>query len=163
MLPATSDVTPATAHVTAGIPLPKQWVVSGFPAPSIPEGERPWNKNKGMDDPAFMKECEGWDVNKVVFTPQNWAVYESLMRDDFTLFDSYDYKPASAKFEMPIMAWFATKDKKVMQAHMQGWAAFSTMGFELVPLEGAKHLFFYDAEHRSKFMADVIAHLPATV
>ena len=58
-------------------------------------------ENLNEDDPQFKEECEGWDVNKVVFTPQNWQVYEGLMRDDFTLFDEYEYKPATAKFDMP--------------------------------------------------------------
>ena len=50
-----------------GIPLPKQWVVSGFPAPSIPEKDRPWSKNAPMDDAAFKEECRGWNVNEIVF------------------------------------------------------------------------------------------------
>ena len=40
-----------------GVPLPQQLAVSGFPAPSAPEAERPWNKNAPMEDPAFMEEC----------------------------------------------------------------------------------------------------------
>ena len=57
-----------------GIPYPKQLVVSGFPAPSWPEADRPWNKNAPMADPAFMDECRGWNVNEIVFQEGNWKV-----------------------------------------------------------------------------------------
>jgi hypothetical protein len=57
-----------------GIPYPKQLVVSGFPAPSWPEADRPWNKNAPMADPAFMDECRGWNVNEIVFQDGNWKV-----------------------------------------------------------------------------------------
>ena len=62
-----------------GIPMPRQLVVSGFPAPMIDEKERPWNRNAPMDDPAFQNECRGWNVNEVVFTPGNWKTYAPMM------------------------------------------------------------------------------------
>ena len=62
-----------------GIPMPRQLVVSGFPAPTIDEKERPWNRNAPMDDPAFQNECRGWNVNEVVFTPGNWKTYAPMM------------------------------------------------------------------------------------
>eukprot|EP00965_Chrysotila_dentata_P227864 6196264-Pleurochrysis_carterae.AAC.1 len=110
--------------------------------------QRPWRKNRGMPDEAFKDECRGWDVNEIVFVPQNWEVgpprtasphskghvidvlpspahelkrqtltarcavgteaailtfarvqaYAPMMRDDFTLFDEYQFSPAPAPF-----------------------------------------------------------------
>ena len=55
-----------------GIPFPKLWVVSGFPEPSIPEKDRPWNKNVPMKDPEFKEECRKWNVNEIIFEGSNW-------------------------------------------------------------------------------------------
>ena len=39
----------------------------------------------------MQEECRGWDVNEAVFSPALWGSYQSLMRADFTLFDSYSF------------------------------------------------------------------------
>lgn len=147
-----------------GIPLPKQLVISGFPNPSIPFKERPWNVNKPMADPAFMDEARGWDVNEVVFQPGNWDSFKGMMRDDFTLFDSYDYAPPPAHhangFPVPIQAYYAEKDKRIKKHHLEGWKKYTTEAYS-VDITPGNHLFFYDNPARAKFMEAVIAKLPA--
>ena len=83
-----------------------------------------------------------------------------LARDDFALFDEYAYEPAPGPFVVPLRAYHASKDKKVTRAHVEGWRAFTSAGFSLTPLDGAKHLFLYDQADRAAFMEDVLAHLP---
>lgn len=43
---------------------------------------------------AVQEECQGWDVNEIVFGPAMWPTYHSLMRADFTLFDEYQFQHA---------------------------------------------------------------------
>jgi len=150
-----------------GIPLPKQWVVSGFPAPSIPESERPWNKNAPMNDPAFFDEARGWDVNEIVFQPPNWKTFGGMMRDDFTLFDEYKYTPPpphllKGEFPFPIKATYFKKDKRCKKQHLEMWKDFTSekLAFTATEFEG-NHLFFYDFPSRNKWMEAVCSTLPA--
>ena len=106
---------------TRGIPLPAQVIVSGFCAPDVAEADRPWSRNGPMDDEAFKEECRGWDVNAVVFAPSNWPTYSPIMRDDFTLFDSYVYSPAPAPLPVPVRAFYAAADKRIKQHHVEEW------------------------------------------
>ena len=96
-------------------------VVSGFCAPDVAEADRPWSRNGPMDDEAFKEECRGWDVNTVVFAPSNWPTYSPIMRDDFTLFDSYVYSPAPAPLPVPVRAFYAAADKRIKQHHVEEW------------------------------------------
>mmetsp|Transcript_30864 Transcript_30864/g.67601 ORF Transcript_30864/g.67601 Transcript_30864/m.67601 type:complete len:345 (-) Transcript_30864:494-1528(-) len=146
--------------MTRGVPMPSQLVVSCFPAPSIPEAERPWRKNRGMPDEAFKDECRGWDVNEIVFVPQNWEAYAPMMRDDFTLFDEYQFSPAPAPFPVPIQAYFAKKDRKISQKHVEGWKVFTAEQFSISEVAG-NHLFFYDFPVRNQWMETVISKFPA--
>ena len=150
------------------MPFPSLWVVSGFPAPHIPEGERPWNKNRPMkDEPDFYDECRGWDVNEVVFQGGNWATFGGMMRDDFTLFDEYVYSPPppslpNGEFPFPIEARVLANDKRCRQKHLALWKDLTSdkASFHLEECEG-NHLFFYNNDHRAKWMTSVIGKLPA--
>ena len=149
-----------------GVPLPSQWVVSGFPAPSIPDKERPWNRNAPMDDPAFMEEARGWNVNEIVFQPANWKVFSGMMRDDFTLFDSYVYTPPpphlpKGEFPVPIKAKYAESDWRCKKHHLEMWRAFTTekLTFTTEQTPG-NHLFFYDVPARAAWMNSVLKDLP---
>lgn len=49
----------------------------------------------------MQEECQGWDVNEVVFSPALWGTYHALMRADFTLFDEYAYAHEGERFAWP--------------------------------------------------------------
>jgi surfactin synthase thioesterase subunit len=149
-----------------GIPLPKQWVVSGFPAPSIPDKDRPWSRNAPMSDAEFMEECRGWNVNEVLFQGNNWKAFGGMMRDDFTLFDEYEYSPppahvARGEFPIPMQARFLTDDRRCRRQHLEMWKALTSekLSFGVEECAG-NHLFFYNNDHRAKWMNSVIATLP---
>lgn len=149
-----------------GIPLPQQWIVSGFPAPNIPEADRPWSKNKPMADPAFMDEARAWDVNEIVFQPGNWKTFSPMMRDDFTLFDEYTFTPPPAhlkqgKFPVPMQTYYFVNDKRCKEKHLKLWSNFTDVPEKFVceQLEG-NHLFFYDVPARAAYMEKVISRLP---
>jgi len=149
-----------------GIPLPAMWVVSGFPAPDCPERERPWNKNELMDDDAFKEEARGWDVNEIVFQEANWKQFSGMMRDDFTLFDSYSFSPPpphlGAAFPIPMQAKFVTKDKRCKKHHLEQWKKFTSVpeSFTVEETPG-NHLFFYDVPARDVWMRSILEKLPS--
>ena len=104
-----------------------------------------------MADKEFFEECRGWNVNEVVFTESNWKTFGGMMRDDFTLFDSYEYTPPPAflpkgEFPFPIKAKYLTDDMRCKKHHLQLWQAFTSekLTFEATELAG-NHLFFYGA------------------
>jgi surfactin synthase thioesterase subunit len=149
-----------------GMPFPKILLVGGFPAPNIPEVDRPWNKNRPMGDPAFKEECKGWDVNEIVLVDANWKTFGGMMRDDFTLFDEYTYTPpaphlAKGEFPIPIKAFYFAKDKRCKKHHLEMWKNFTTekLAFTLDEMDG-NHLFFYDVPARKVWMEKAITKLP---
>ena len=80
-------------YMSHHVPLVWQLIVSAFPGPDLPEGDRPWNRSAPMDDETFKEECKGWDVNAVALEPSNFKIFGAMFRDDFSLFDEYVYKP----------------------------------------------------------------------
>jgi len=149
--------------VVKGIPLPEQLVISGFPGPDLPESERPWNKQRPMTDDQFKEECKGWDVNEIALVPANFKIYGPLMRDDFTLFDEYEYTPlpdaVAGGFPIPMEVTYAVKDKRIKKHHVERWAKFTSSTCNVYEGEG-NHLFFYDVPARAKYMERVISKLP---
>ena len=145
-----------------GAPLPVQYCVSCFPAPDIAPAARPWVPNAGLAEAAFQKECRGWDVNEVVFSRAMWGVYEPLMRADFRLFDEYEFAHAAQlALPVPILAFFAERDKKVTEQHVRTWQRCSTAPaalFEVVRIAG-HHLFVYDEAARTAYFERVCATL----
>lgn len=149
-----------------GLPLPKMLFVGGFPGPNIPVGDRPWNKNRSMNDDAFKEECKGWNVNEIVFQEPNWKTFGGMMRDDFTLFDEYAYTDPPAhvvkgEFPIPIRSFYFQKDLRIKKNHVEMWKNFTTdkQSFTCEEMEG-NHLFFYDVPARKAWMDKVISKLP---
>eukprot|EP01043_Picozoa_sp_COSAG02_P096118 COSAG02_NODE_32431_length_516_cov_1.095923_1_plen_109_part_01 len=104
--------------------MPVRIFYSGFASPDIPWAERPWTAQASLPtDAAFQQECRGWDVNEVVFSAGMWGMYKDLMRADFCCFDEYQYNHAAdAPLGVPMTTFYATKDKKITPAMVQGWA-----------------------------------------
>ena len=148
-----------------GIPMPKQLAVSSFPHPALPERDRPWIPGHTLGEAAFKTEARTWSINEVVFADGNWKTYGPMIKDDFSLFDTYAYEPPpphlpDGKFDVPIQAYFAKEDHKVVEAHMKPWADFTSSSFVLERVEG-NHLFLYDFPTRAEYMKTVISRLPA--
>ena len=149
--------------VTAGIPLPKQLIISGFPSPDIPFKDRPWPQCRKQDDEAFKDNCRGWDVNDIALTPSNFATFSPMFRDDFMLFDEYEYSPLpeciAGGLPIPMQCYYAIDDKRVKKAHLEGWKNFTSETCDVYEAVG-HHLFFFDVPARAKYMQDVISRLP---
>ena len=147
-----------------GLPMPVRIFYSGFASPDIPETERPWTPQASLPtDAAFQQECRGWDVNEVVFSPDMWGMYKDLMRADFCCFDEYQYSHAAeAPLGVPMTTFFATMDKKITQAMVQGWArhAADDGSFECLPIPG-HHLFHYDNALKKVWFDHIVRRLDA--
>jgi len=147
-----------------GLALPQQVIVSGFPSPDLPIEERPWKVGNELSEEEFKDEARGWDVTEDVFRDDLWLEngwnFHAILRNDFTLFDSYEFDPVKAEpLNVPIQAYYATRDRKVTQAMVQGWSRFTTQGFKLEPVEG-NHLFLLNKEDKVawlKRVADIVA------
>ena len=148
-----------------GLPFPAQAIISAFPHPACPEAERPWNRAAGMADGPFRDECRGWSINEVVFGEGTWKIYGPMMRDDFSLFDEYEYVAPPAflpggAFPFPIQAYWATGDARAKEHLMAPWKNFTSKDFTLHET-GGNHLFFYDIPARAAYMEAAITRLPA--
>ena len=102
----------------------------------------------------------------VVFQPPNWQTFSGMMRDDFTLFDSFVYMPppphiAKGEFPVPIKAKYAEKDGRCKKHHLEMWKAFTSEKLKFTAeLTPGNHLFFYDVPARATWMHSVLKDLP---
>ena len=80
----------ASAARDAGLHPPERLLLSAMPPPHTPGAERPW-KGPAASLPAdeLVDECRAWGISEAVFQPGVWEEYESLLRNDFRLFDEY--------------------------------------------------------------------------
>jgi len=151
--------------VTAGIPLPKQCIISGFPSPDLPAADRPWPHGSGKSDPddKFKENARMWDVNEIALDPNNFKVFGPLMRDDFSCFDEYVYTPLPdcipSGFPVPFQVYYAADDKRVKKGHTEGWKKFTSEKCDVYEAVG-HHLFFFDVPARAKYMEAAISRLP---
>ena len=111
-------------------------------------------------------QARGWDVNEIVFQPANWKAFNGMMRDDFTLFDSYEFSPLPPHiangFPFPIQAKFITDDKRCKKHHLEMWLKFTTEKEQFsVEQTPGNHLFFYDVPARDEWMKSILKRLPS--
>lgn len=143
----------------AGLPMPRHAFLSAMAAPDIPEAQRPWRRQRDLSEPEFQDECATWDVNEVVFTRALWPTYHQLMRSDFRLFDEYVFehegKPA---FEVPITAFYGSRDQKISPAMVAGWQRFTTAEFAVTEIEG-NHLWPLKKAAKADWLSKIAAKL----
>ena len=144
-----------------GVPLPTRAFISAMPSPDIPMKERPWRQQRGLDEEAFKEECREWDISEVVFSAAMWGMYQPLLRADFTMFDEYPEKVGEDKegewpvFDFPIQAFWGTKDRRVKEGMVMGWAAVTSASFRIEEVEG-NHLWPLDAVAKKAWLKRVV-------
>eukprot|EP00923_Selenidium_pygospionis_P035244 GHVN01061461.1.p1 GENE.GHVN01061461.1~~GHVN01061461.1.p1 ORF type:complete len:317 (-),score=102.89 GHVN01061461.1:415-1365(-) len=77
---------------TSTHPLPLHCFICAMAAPHIPRDLRPWRVSSHLSEVELKEECRMWDVNNEVFGKGVWEVYEPLLRDDFKVFDEYEFE-----------------------------------------------------------------------
>ena len=120
-----------------GLERPVCAVLSNFPAPQTPEGERPWRVSRTLDEEGFKGECRAWGVKPVVMTPSFWPQFYLPFRADFRIFDEYKYSP-EPPLDVPITVFLSDGDPRIKRRHVEGWVEQTTAkeGFAVVSHEG---------------------------
>lgn len=65
-----------------GLPSAKHIFLSCMVSPDTPVEQRPWKPTKDLNTEELQEECREWGINKEVFIPEMWAMYEPVMRAD---------------------------------------------------------------------------------
>eukprot|EP00884_Botryococcus_braunii_P006353 jgi/Botrbrau1/15719/Bobra.4_1s0089.2 len=142
-----------------GLPLPRHLFLSAMAAPAWAPDARPWRQQANLSEAQFKEECRGWDVNEVVFSEALWPVYHSLMRADFTLFDSYQYHhQGKPPFDIPITSFFGTRDRRISREMVEAWRSFTRAPFECLPCEG-HHLWPADKVAKAVWLDAIVTRL----
>jgi medium-chain acyl-[acyl-carrier-protein] hydrolase len=170
------------AAAAAGVPPPRVFILSAMPAPGLPLVQRPWRPQRALDEAAFVEECRGWDISEVVFSPAMWPAYQPLLRADFSLFDEYPEHSGggangdgngnsdgensgesdSAPFAFPLVAFWGTRDRRVTEAHVRGWARLAGGRFSAEAVDG-NHLWPLERGAKAVWLVRVAEELGAAL
>lgn len=147
----------------AGLPMPRAGLFMAFPAPHLPEPERPWRRSAGLDDEELREELMCWDAEHfqgpggTVFE-LGWAgTWEPMLRADFRLFDEYEFRHAGApRFDFPIHAWHFEREQRCRPEMISMWRDWTSAGFDHRVMEGMGHLTcFYEPELKRRYFERV--------
>jgi len=139
------------------VPMPSRAFISAMPSPDIPMASRPWRQQKDLDEAAFKEECRAWDISEVVFSAAMWPMYQPLLRADFTMFDEYPEGRVRRveKFDFPIQSFWGTRDRRVSEAMVMGWANVTSGTFRIEEVDG-NHLWPLDASAKKAWLGRVV-------
>ena len=140
-----------------GVPMPQKAFLSAMPAPNIPFEKRPWRQQRGLNEEQFIEECRGWDISEIVFSPSMWPTYQSLLRNDFTIFDEYELKVSKEDqaLDVPLVTFWGTDDRRVKEDHVLDWAQFTTKTFQIEKIKG-NHLWPLDKNAKSVWLENIV-------
>jgi len=131
-----------------GLSMPIAGFFMAFPAPHMPEANRRWHRNRGLNEKEFKEELLNWDkdhfsgAGKIVFDEPAWKdTWMPLMRADFCLYDEYQFKHKGApKFSFPIHAWHFDGEYYNSKDQVEMWGDWTSAAFDHQVLEGMGHL-----------------------
>lgn len=138
-----------------GVPMPRQAFISAMPCPDIPFDARPWRQQKNLNEEEFKDECREWDISDIVFSPSMWPMYQPLLRADFTMFDEYEFSGDTTPFDVPIHAFWGTKDRRVKEDHVMGWSTLTSKTFQLHAIDG-NHLWPLDKQSKVSWLQHIV-------
>lgn len=82
-------------------------------------------------------------------------MYQPLLRADFTMFDEYEFSGDTTPFDVPIHAFWGTKDRRVKEDHVMGWSALTSKTFQLEAVEG-NHLWPLDKTSKVAWLQRIV-------
>lgn len=146
-----------------GLPMPKAGFFMAFPAPHLPESERPWPRSVTLDDSQLRDELMNWDMDhfggagKVAFESEWTGTWEPLLRADFRLFDEYQFRHFDApRFDFPIHAWHFDGEHYSQPEMIWMWRDWTNAEFESRVMEGMGHLTcFYKTDLKRRYFEAV--------
>ena len=147
----------------AGVPAPKAVFFSAMPSPRTPVADHPWRINRKLSEEQFKEECRGWDIAEVVFSNAMWPTYHPLLRDDFTLFDQYEFVDSNNEDMIECLylyTFWGTRDKRVTERYVQAWADLLCPGgeFHCEAVQG-NHLWPADKVAKAHWLNRIVQEL----
>lgn len=126
-----------------GAPAPVHLFVSGRRAPQIPDTD-PTTYN--LPDAALVEELRKLNGTppEVLEHPELMELMLPLLRADFEVVETYDYKP-EPPLGCPVSAFGGLQDFEVKREHLEGWREQTTSEFALRMFDG-DHFFLQRAE-----------------
>lgn len=151
------------ARESGAIPLPLKAFLSAMPGPNISEQDRPWRRQRDLNEEQFKEECRCWDINDVVFSSGMWEMYRPLLRADFRLFDEYQWSRDGgdtpiAPFDFPLTTFFGSRDQRVKEHHVELWRQFTRGPFSCSRVDG-NHLWPLDKTSKVEWQEHIVKEL----
>lgn len=94
-----------------------------------------------------------------------WQMYQPLLRSDFRLFDEYRATTrygSAAPFSCPLRLFWGAQDRRVGEAMVQGWRAYTTAACSASCIDG-NHLWPLQPAAKQAWLAQVAAALEAAM
>eukprot|EP00918_Siedleckia_nematoides_P089198 GHVU01196087.1.p1 GENE.GHVU01196087.1~~GHVU01196087.1.p1 ORF type:complete len:296 (-),score=36.43 GHVU01196087.1:254-1141(-) len=151
--------------------LPVSVCISCMVSPDTPVEKRPWKISSGLSDEELKDECRAWDSNEIIFEPDYWAQVVGTIRNDFKIFDEYQF-PSESKENLRVnsLRLFSAKlDSRIRKPLMLGWRGLlldcgsiseePTSGEDDITELDGTHSFVYDPANRARWMQHITAEL----
>lgn len=150
-------------------PMPSCVVIAAMVAPDLPHSERPWRRSSNLTDEELQEECRAWGSNEEIMNPEIWQVFGPLVRDDFKIFDEYNFEPDDVDgFGVDATIVLCGDDTRVTSSNVEGWRALlagnsSDGKFLVTTIDDVGHAVMYDSKGRAKLMDIVITKLESLI
>ncbi|MFP3942069.1 MAG: thioesterase II family protein [Thermoanaerobaculia bacterium] len=130
-----------TLHRSAG-QLPLHLFVSGRPGPTVENDDPPIHE---LPREEFLEELRGYagTPEEVLRNQELMDLLEPLLRADFSVSETYDYRPGGERVPVPITALGGTDDRDVPPDDLEPWRRETTGAFRAHVLEGG-HFFLHE-------------------
>jgi len=151
-----------------GLQMPVMAFFNAFPAPHMPEAERPWRVNRQLDDTAMTVEALRWDEAhfqgpaKVIREEPDWSkIWLPLFRADFRLFDEYAYTHGKVEpFSFPIITYHFANEKLCKPEMLRLWGEWTTGTFTMETFQGMGHLTcLYNPAQKKAYFEKAVSEL----
>ena len=135
----------------AGGPAPRHLIVSGRPAPSVPEVHPPIHD---LPREEFIEQIRRYSgtPEEVLQNDELMSLLEPLLRADFAVSESYEHDPGRAKLDVPLTAIGGTDDPDVPVDALEPWSEETSGPFRKHVIEGGH---FFVNEQRDETLAIV--------
>lgn len=168
--------------------LPNYLILSCCAPPNLPYEKRPWKPVHTLTSEELLQQAIHWNMNVSVSDSSIWNVYEPILRDDFTIIDSYVFSDNSvyrhlpknsheesknyhAALSIPTTLVHGTQDKNVTESLMNSWrplieendilSSSASQYCKIRCIEG-NHNIFSNAASREAFMHIVVEEIHST-
>lgn len=130
---------------------PRHLIVSGRPAPTVPESHPPIHD---LPREEFIEQIRRYSgtPEEVLRNDELMSLLEPLLRADFSVSESYEHSPDGPRLSLPLTALGGTDDQDVPVADLDAWSEQTSGPFRKHVVEGGH---FFVNEQRDETLAIV--------